>query len=171
MFTSSTMTSSCIMSPTEEPSAKLLIYLKTWVNIFFPFKIVLYHLFLGQIEIIFSDKTGTLTENKMVFKSCSIHGQDYLQVVDNETSTFAPNKDLLDKLNNKKAVSADEKSTLDKFFHGLAICNTVSLGVQSQPDAKPINERNENIPGIFLKIPTYHTDLIIHRNFQLLHFE
>lgn len=27
---------------------------------------------LGQIDFVFSDKTGTLTQNKMVFKKCSI---------------------------------------------------------------------------------------------------
>ena len=32
---------------------------------------------LGQIQILFSDKTGTLTENIMVFKEASIHGRQY----------------------------------------------------------------------------------------------
>lgn len=38
---------------------------------------------LGQIEVLFSDKTGTLTENKMRFMACSIYGRLY-RAIDNQ---------------------------------------------------------------------------------------
>ncbi|XP_046566596.1 phospholipid-transporting ATPase VD-like [Haliotis rubra] len=43
---------------------------------------------LGQIEYIFSDKTGTLTENLVEFKTCTIGGVDYPHMPGDEESGF-----------------------------------------------------------------------------------
>ena len=40
---------------------------------------------LGQIEYIFSDKTGTLTQNIMTFNKCSIKGKVYGDTNEDET--------------------------------------------------------------------------------------
>lgn len=64
---------------------------------------------LGQIEFILTDKTGTLTENVMVFKACCIKGASYGHVTD---------PDLV------RAV-ADMVPDVIKFLLVMALCNTV----------------------------------------------
>lgn len=43
---------------------------------------------LGQIQYVFSDKTGTLTENVMVFRCCSIGGKNYLHTMSGELESY-----------------------------------------------------------------------------------
>ena len=40
---------------------------------------------LGQIQYVFSDKTGTLTQNIMTFNKCSINGRSYGDILDETT--------------------------------------------------------------------------------------
>lgn len=86
---------------------------------------------LGQIDYIFSDKTGTLTRNIMEFKTCTIGGRCYIeeipedgspQMIDGIEVGYHSFADLHEHL---RDTSLQQSAIINEFFTLLSTCHTV----------------------------------------------
>lgn len=89
---------------------------------------------LGQIQFIFSDKTGTLTQNNMILKKVYVDGLIYGDAgEDDEKAKFTINGDnrIYNKLLNNETVndlfnpSKLETNKIEDFFYLLTLCHSV----------------------------------------------
>ncbi|CAJ1942061.1 unnamed protein product [Sphenostylis stenocarpa] len=117
---------------------------------------------LGQIKYVFSDKTGTLTENKMEFQCASILGFDYSSAtasLENEQVEYTVQADgtifkpkMMVKVNqellqlSKSGFTNDEGKQIYDFFLALAACNTIVplVADTSDPMVKLIDYQGES---------------------------
>uniref|UniRef100_A0A8D1G0I0 Phospholipid-transporting ATPase n=1 Tax=Sus scrofa TaxID=9823 RepID=A0A8D1G0I0_PIG len=97
---------------------------------------------LGQVEYVFTDKTGTLTENEMQFRECSINGVKY-QEMNGRLVSEGPTPDSLEgnssyfssishlATSSSFRTSPENDTELikehDLFFKAVSLCHTVQI--------------------------------------------
>ncbi|XP_032448115.1 phospholipid-transporting ATPase IG isoform X7 [Lynx canadensis] len=85
---------------------------------------------LGQVDYIFTDKTGTLTENSMEFIECCIDGHKYKGV--------APETDGLSQTDGPLTYfDKADKNREELFLRALCLCHTVEVKTSDAVDGPP----------------------------------
>uniref|UniRef100_A0A8C5T8B3 Phospholipid-transporting ATPase n=1 Tax=Malurus cyaneus samueli TaxID=2593467 RepID=A0A8C5T8B3_9PASS len=104
---------------------------------------------LGQVEYVFTDKTGTLTENEMQFRECSINGIKYQEVNGKLTPEGFPEDSpdgnrhglvrLFEKYSCTIGIKTPQPSTTVKeeelFLKAVCLCHTVQINADQTDGA------------------------------------
>ncbi|XP_029558708.1 probable phospholipid-transporting ATPase IH isoform X1 [Salmo trutta] len=146
---------------------------------------------LGQVEYVFTDKTGTLTENNMEFIECCVDGHVYIPhaICNGQILSAASSIDMID-----SSPGGYRREHEDLFFRALCLCHTVqvkeeetvesikrgihlgkptSFYISSSPDEVALVEGMKRLGYTYLRLKDSHMEILnkddeIER-FELLH--
>uniref|UniRef100_A0A8B9KMW0 Phospholipid-transporting ATPase n=1 Tax=Astyanax mexicanus TaxID=7994 RepID=A0A8B9KMW0_ASTMX len=91
---------------------------------------------LGQVEYVFTDKTGTLTENEMQFRECSINGIKYQEI----NGKLVP-EGMTDDTPDSSAPRLSREEEL--FLKAVSLCHTVQISYdQADGPGDPFSHAN-----------------------------
>lgn len=106
---------------------------------------------LGQIQYIFSDKTGTLTQNVMTFKKCSINGRLYGHI--EGESAENPEETLVSSVSIREEEAAEVDFSMNPYADGKFRFTDETLSDE-------INNYNEECHEMFRLLAVCHTVMI-----------
>ncbi|GCB66302.1 hypothetical protein scyTo_0004941 [Scyliorhinus torazame] len=87
----------------------------------------------NKVEYVFTDKTGTLTENNMEFIECCIDGHVHVQHFISNGQSFYSNA-AMDFIDAPAGIADQERKEL--FFRALCLCHTVQVKREDQTDCQ-----------------------------------
>ncbi|XP_045563468.1 phospholipid-transporting ATPase IH isoform X4 [Salmo salar] len=146
---------------------------------------------LGQVEYVFTDKTGTLTENNMEFIECCVDGHVYIPhaICNGQILSAASSIDMID-----SSPGGDHREHEDLFFRALCLCHTVQVKeeetvesikrgihqgkatssyISSSPDEVALVEGMKRLGYTYLRLKDRHMEILNKEDeierFELLH--
>uniref|UniRef100_A0A8C1WBT8 Phospholipid-transporting ATPase n=1 Tax=Cyprinus carpio TaxID=7962 RepID=A0A8C1WBT8_CYPCA len=122
---------------------------------------------LGQVEYVFTDKTGTLTENNMELRECCVDGHVYVPHV----SLFSEREELFFRaLCLCHTVQVKEEETVDGIKRGIHQGKSTSFYISSSPDEVALVEGMKRLGFTYLRLKDSHME-ILNREDEMERFE
>uniref|UniRef100_A0A669BIQ5 Phospholipid-transporting ATPase n=1 Tax=Oreochromis niloticus TaxID=8128 RepID=A0A669BIQ5_ORENI len=109
---------------------------------------------LGQVEYVFTDKTGTLTENNMEFIECCVDGHVYVpHAICNGQVKRSEHEELFFRaLCLCHTVQVKEEDTVDGIKHGIHQGKSTSFYISSSPDEVALVEGMKRLGFTYLRL-------------------